>query len=163
MDISILKQMQGIDGTIKDPSDLYPIDELNPYGLVIFLNSSIRMGSQNNNVEIATVDPTIWMSNVLDMVLEKFSYASHSPRFSKYELKSGTLFSTILECDIEKFNTEEELIRFFDKYDNYSTLVIFSCVKYVDLSKLITTFVVSYKDITDSQTKRDRKLESIIN
>ena len=156
MDISILKQ-QGI-----LPSYLYPIDELNPYGLIIFFNNSTRMCSENNNVEIATVDPTIWMSDIFDMVLEKFSYAASSPSFSRYELKMGSFYTTLFDCDQKEFKTEEEIKEYFNKYDKYSTLVIFSMVKYVDLSKLTTIFMVRYKDITDSQTKRDRKLEEII-
>jgi hypothetical protein len=66
-----------------DPKSIsvYPIGENNLEGIKILIDSCFRMGGENNNVRMATVDPTLWLGHFLDKHWTKISYVTSLPSF----------------------------------------------------------------------------------
>ena len=147
---------------------LYPIDESNLYGVRVLIDNCTRMGAgwqnaeiNNTNVSIATVDPIVWLPEFLDKLLFKFSYISTLANFETIQLNDEKLTSVVYNCDVVKFKDIDEIK---DKIDllEFGTLVLFSAVKYVDLTTLSVYYEVRYKNISTKATIRDRKLGKII-
>ena len=67
-----------------DPKTIsvYPFSEYNIEGLKILLDNSKRMGSENTNVRVATVDPTLWIGSFLDKHWQKISFISTGISFN---------------------------------------------------------------------------------
>ena len=117
----------------------------------------------NANVSVATVDPGIWLPEFLDKMIFKFSYIAQGPIINTFQMDVfNKIYSKSIDLDRKEFSDIEEMVKYFDNYDKFSTLVLYSAAKYVDLTKLTSQYIIRYKDITDIRTKRDLKIGSII-
>ena len=57
---------------------VYPFSEYNMEGLKLLLDNCKRMGNENTNVRVATVDPTLWLGGFLDKHWQKIPSVSYT-------------------------------------------------------------------------------------
>jgi hypothetical protein len=139
---------------------LIKVDELDISALIGLYDNSYRMSNDsNNNVLVATVSPDIWFDDIVDLFMKNIDYVAKVPNFQMIYLKNSELFTTVYSCDYEKFNSLNEVRDFFESKKQFSSLVLFSIVKYVDLDNLVAYWGVRYKEIVDAQQIRDKKIE----
>lgn len=146
-----------------DPSNItvYPVSQFNLEGIKILIDNCKRIGDKNNNVAVATVDPIVWMCDLLDKHWDKISFVSTKPTFNILQVKSNKLVSTNYKTISINFDSMEELDEFFNK-SQFKTFVLFSLVKYVNLSSMKSYCVLRYCDITEKYEERDKKINKIL-
>jgi len=146
-----------------DPKSIsvYPIGKNNLEGIKILIDNCFRMGSDNINVRMATVDPSLWLGQFLDKHWAKIFYVTSKVSFCIMKVEDNKIVSKIYSCITEEFESEDSIDEFFDK-GRWKTFVIFSIVKYVDLISLTTSYRLRYSDITEKYEERDNKLEEIL-
>lgn len=141
---------------------LYPISEYNLEGIRLLYGNSVRIGSENINVQTASIDPSLWMGDFLDRHWSKIAYACVSPKFTITKIEGSKIVEKLYNTDLRKFDTEKELDKFFEK-GAWKRFVLFSIAKYADLSTMKIYFVVRYADITEKFEERDNKINNILN
>ena len=146
-----------------DPKSIsvYPIGENNLEGIKILIDNCFRMGSDNNNVRMATVDPSLWLGQFLDKHWTKISYVTSLPSFVIMKVIDNKIVSKQYNTETKEFESEDLINDFFEK-GRWKTLVLFSIIKYVDLLTLNISYRVRYADITEKYEERDNKLEEIL-
>lgn len=146
-----------------DPKSIsvYPIGENNLEGIKILIDSCFRMGGENNNVRMATVDPTLWLGHFLDNHWTKISYVSSVPSFVIMKVIDNKIVSKQYNTETKEFESEDLVNDFFER-GRWKTFVLFSIIKYVDLLTLNISYRVRYADITEKYEERDNKLEEIL-
>lgn len=149
--------------TNTDPKaiSVYPIGENNLEGIKILIDNCFRMGSDNNNVRMATVDPSLWLGQFLDKHWTRISYVTSLPSFNIMKVEDNQIVSKNYNCSTKEFESENLINEFFEK-SRWKTFVLFSIIKYVDLVNLSTSYRVRYADITEKYEERDNKLEEIL-
>lgn len=143
------------------PISLYPIGENNLEGIKILVENCFRMGSENSNVRMATVDPTLWLGDFLDKHWNKISYVSNLPSFQIIKVEGNKIVSRQYNTATHEFESDIEMDEFFNK-NRWKKFVLFSIMKYVDLTNLKTSYRLRYADITEKYEERDNKLEEIL-
>jgi len=158
--ISNINQQTG--GTIDSKSiSVYPIGENNLEGLKVLIENCFRMGSENSNVRMATVDPTLWLGDFLDKHWNKISYVSNLPSFQIIKVEGNKIVSRQYNTVTHEFESDIEMDEFFNK-NRWKKFVLFSIMKYVDLTNLKTSYRLRCADITEKYEERDNKLEEIL-
>jgi hypothetical protein len=149
--------------TNTDPKaiSVYPIGENNLEGIKILIDNCFRMGSENSNVRMATVDPSLWLGQFLDKNWTKILYVTALPSFNIMKVVDNKIVSKKYNTETEEFESEDLINEFFEK-GRWKTFVLFSIIKYVDLVNLSTSYRVRYADITEKYEERDNKLEEIL-
>jgi len=149
--------------TNTDPKSIsvYPIGENNLEGIKILIDNCFRMGSDNSNVRMATVDPSLWLGQFLDKHWNKISYVTSMPSFNILKVENNQIVSKNYNCLTKEFESDELINEFFEK-GKWKTFVLFSIIKYVDLVNLNTSYRLRYADITEKYEERDNKLEEIL-
>jgi hypothetical protein len=149
--------------TNTDPKTIsvYPIGENNLEGIKILIDNCFRMGSDNSNVRMATVDPSLWLGQFLDKHWTKISYVTSLPGFNIMKVEGNQIVSKNYNCLTKEFESEDLINEFFEK-SRWKTFVIFSIIKYVDLLNLSISYRVRYADITEKYEERDNKIEEIL-
>lgn len=152
MDISSLEKIEKSNITIFDDIDASAIKEL--------YDNCIRIGGTNNNVEIATVHPSLWFEDFLKKFSKNIKIVTSMPAFSLCSYTNGQFSQTNYFCDTFKFN-EKEFDRFAEdnKFKNFAIFYVNKCV---DLKTSKVSWILRYKDITTLQESRALKIESII-
>lgn len=141
---------------------LYPITEYNLDGIKMIYDNSMRMGSSNNsNVFLATINPSAWLPELLQKYYNKISYASSGPVFNTSKLIGDSVHEKNYTTISKTIESDEDLDLFFSD-GKWRRFVIFSIVKYADLNKMITYYVIRYADITEDFEVRDKKISDII-
>lgn len=140
---------------------VYPVGENNLEGIKILIDNCFRMGNENINVRIATIDPSIWLGQFLDKHWTKISYVSTVPNFYIMKVEDNKIVSRTYNCITKEFESDELINDFFEK-SRWKTFVIFSIIKHVDLVTLSSSYRVRYADITEKYEERDNKLEEIL-
>lgn len=140
---------------------VYPISENNLEGIKILIENCFRMGSENSNVRTATVDPTLWLGDFLDKHWNKISYVSNLPSFNILKVEGNKIVSKQYNTKTDGFDSEVDIDEFFNK-NRWKTFVLFSIMKYVDLTNLTTFYRLRYADITEKYEERDNKLQEIL-
>jgi len=140
---------------------VYPVGENNLEGIKILIDNCFRMGNDNNNVQIATIDPSIWLGQFLDRHWSKISYVTSLPSFNIMKVENNEIVSRSYNCITKEFESDELINDFFEK-SRWKTFVMFSIIKYVDLVALSSSYRVRYADITEKYEERDNKLEEIL-
>jgi len=140
---------------------VYPIGENNLEGIKILIDNCFRMGSDNSNVRMATVDPSLWLGQFLDKHWNKISYVTSMPSFNILKVENNQIVSKNYNCLTKEFESDELINEFFEK-GRWKTFVLFSIIKYVDLVNLNTSYHVRYADITEKYEERDNKIEEIL-
>lgn len=160
------KYLEFISRTPQNPTaiSIYPISDYNLEGLKMLLDNCVRMGSENNNnVEIATVNPSLWLGQFLDKHWDKISYVSTLPSFDVLKVDDNNeIYRKTYRCDSISFISDEEVDDFFNK-NKFKKLVLFSITKTVNLSTLQSIYNIRYSDITEKYEERDIKINSILN
>jgi hypothetical protein len=146
-----------------DPKTIsvYPFSEYNMEGLKLLLDNSKRMGSENTNVRIATVDPTLWLGGFLDKHWQKISFISTLVSFNIFRLEGNNLVSKAYRCSNFEFKSDDELDNFFNE-KKFRKLVMFSITKFVDLETMTSKYTIRVADITEKYEERDMKIEEIL-
>jgi hypothetical protein len=149
--------------TNTDPKSIsvYPIGENNLEGIKILIDNCFRMGSDNSNVRMATVDPSLWLGQFLDKHWTKISYVTSMPSFHIMKVVDNKIVSKQYNAETKEFESEDLVNDFFEK-GRWKTFVLFSIIKYVDLVNLSTSYRLRYADITEKYEERDNKLEEIL-
>ena len=148
--------------TTKNSISIYPISDYNLEGLKILLDNCIRMGSENNsNVEIATVNPSLWLGQFLDKHWNKISYVSTLPSFDVLKVDNNEISKKTYKCDSISLSSDEDVDDFFNK-NKFKKLVLFSITKTVNLITLKSFYNIKYSDITEKYEERDIKIDSIL-
>lgn len=142
---------------------VYPLSEYNLEGVKILYDNCKKMSNLNNNVKIATVDPKIWLGQLLDKHFDKISYVSSKMEFNilKIDSKSDTILNKSYNIKTSEFSSEEELDEFFNN-SHFKTLVVFSIIKNVDLVTLKAYYKLRFTDITETFEVRDKKIKNIL-
>ena len=159
--------IKNINGTAQltntDPKSIsvYPIGENNLEGIKILIDNCFRMGNDNNNVRMATVDPSLWLGQFLDKHWTKVSYVSSVPSFMIMKVVDNKIDSKQYNTETKEFDSEDLVNEFFEK-GRWKTFVLFSIIKYVDLLTLSISYRIRYADITEKYEERDNKLEEIL-
>ena len=140
---------------------IYPFSEYNLEGLKILLENSKRMGNDNTNVRVATVDPTLWIGSFLDKHWQKISFISTKISFNILKIESNKLISKDYRSSNFEFNSDDELDTFFNE-KKFRKLIIFSITKFVNLETMTSKYAVRLADITEKYEERDMKIEEIL-
>jgi len=141
---------------------VYPIGENNLEGVKVLIDNCYRMGSENNNVRMATVDPSIWLGQFLDKHWSKISYVTSMIAFNIMKVEGNQIVTKNYNCLTKEFVTDDEINNFFEK-GRWKTFVMFSIIKSVDLVTLSSTYKIKYADITEKYEERDNKIKEILN
>ena len=141
---------------------VYPIGENNLEGVKVLIDNCYRMGSENNNVRMATVDPSIWLGQFLDKHWSKISYVTSMIAFNIMKVEGNQVITKNYNCLTKEFVTDDEINDFFEK-GRWKTFVMFSIIKSVDLVTLSSTYKIKYADITEKYEERDNKIKEILN
>jgi hypothetical protein len=141
---------------------VYPIGENNLEGIKVLIDNCFRMGNDNSNVRVATVDPSLWLGQFLDKHWNRISYVTSVPTFNIMKVEDNQLISKNYNCVMKEFESDELINEFFEK-GIWKTFVIFSIIKHVELVTLSSTYRVRYADITEKYEERDNKIKEILN
>jgi hypothetical protein len=140
---------------------VYPIGENNLEGIKVLIDNCYRMGSENNNIRVATMDPSLWLGQFLDKHWNKISYVTSLPTFIIMKVEDNKIVSKQYNTEIREFESEDLINDFFER-GRWKTLVIFSIIKHVDLVSLSSTYRVRYADITEKYEERDNIINEIL-
>ena len=140
---------------------VYPIGENNLEGIKVLIDNCFRMGNDNINVRMATVDPSLWLGQFLDKHWTRISYVTSMPSFHIMKVVDNKIVSKQYNAETKEFESEDLVNDFFEKR-RWKTFVLFSIIKYVDLVNLSTSYRLRYADITEKYEERDNKLEEIL-
>ena len=140
---------------------VYPIGENNLEGIKVLIDNCFRMGNDNSNVRVATVDPSLWLGQFLDKHWTKISYVTSVPTFNIMKVEDNQLISKNYNCVMKEFESDELINEFFEK-GRWKTFVIFSIIKHVELVTLSSTYRVRYADMTEKYEDRDNKIKEIL-
>ena len=144
-------------------SSVIKIDELDSSALFLLYENSVRMCNEsNNNVSIATVSPSSWFDDITNTIINNVSYVCKSANFHIFTFIGPEIMTSTYLCDLETFNSFEDMDKFIKDKSQFSTLVMFAIIKYVDLDNLTASWVVRYKQIVDQKQIRDNKIEYLI-
>ena len=141
---------------------VYPIGENNLEGIKVLIDNCYRMGNDNSNVRMATVDPSLWLGQFLDKHWSKISYVTSMAAFNIMKVEGNQVSTRNYNCLTKEFESDVEINDFFEK-GRWKTFVIFSIIKSVDLVTLSSTYRVKYADITEKYEERDNKIKEILN
>ena len=141
---------------------VYPIGENNLEGIKILIDNCYRMGGDNSNVRMATVDPSLWLGQFLDKHWSKISYVTSMAAFNIMKVEGNQIVTKNYNCLTKEFESDTEINDFFEK-GRWKTFVIFSIIKSVDLVTLSSMYRVRYADITEKYEERDNKIKEILN
>ena len=119
------------------------------------------MGSENTNVRVATVDPTLWIGSFLDKHWQKISFISTGISFNILKIESNKLTSKAYRSSNFDFNSNDELDKFFNE-KKFRKLVMFSITKFVDLETMTSKYTVRLADVTEKYEERDMKIEELL-
>jgi hypothetical protein len=140
---------------------VYPIGENNLEGIKVLIDNCYRMGSENNNIRVATMDPSLWLGQFLDKHWNKISYVTSLPTFIIMKVEDNKIVSKQYNTETREFESEDLINDFFER-GRWKTLVIFSIIKHVDLVSLSSTYRVRYADITEKYEERDNIINEIL-
>jgi hypothetical protein len=141
---------------------VYPIGENNLEGIKVLIDNCFRMGNDNINVRMATVDPSLWLGQFLDKHWTRISYVTSMPSFNIMKVEENKIISKNYNCISKEFESDELINDFFEK-GRWKTFVMFSIIKSVDLLTLSSSYRIRYADITEKYEERDNKIKEILN
>lgn len=146
-----------------DPSSItvYPVNAHNLEGIKILFETCKRLGSNNNNVEIATIDPSLWLGDFLDKYWTKISFVSSQIEFQIVKFENGRLVNKKYQVSTSEFINDDEIESFFNN-NKFSKLVLFSVVKNVNLLTLKSSYRIRFTDISEKYEIRDEKIKDIL-
>lgn len=142
-------------------SGIVPVNLNNLDFFKILVTNSLRMGHDNNNIEIASITPGLWMGQFLDKNYDKITYVSKNTNFHILKFESGEIYSKSYATTNLDLNSDEELDNFMNS-GKWKKLVLFSICKYIDLKTMKTSYKLRYADITEKYEVIDNKINNIL-
>ncbi len=140
------------------------VDHLDSSALFWLFENSCRMGNDsNNNVNLATVDPSLWMDDISNIILDNVGYITKNSTFNITSYIDGKLVCKSYSCESLEFSDLDSLKEFIKDRGTFSVLTIHSIVKYVFLNTLTVCWRIRCKEITDIQSIRNNKIDYITN
>mgnify|MGYP001282524524 CR=1 FL=1 len=140
---------------------IYPISDYNLEGLKILIDNCVKTGTQNNNnVEIATVNPSLWLGQFLDKYWNKISYVSKLPNFDILKIENDEIIRKTYITETSSFSNDYDIDEFFNK-NKFKKLVIYYITKSVNLLNMQTLYTIRYSDITEKYEEREIKINSL--
>ena len=107
---------------------VYPIGENNLEGIKILIDNCFRMGGDSNsNVRMATIDPSLWLGQLLDKHWSKISYVTSMIAFNIMKVEDNQIVTKNYNCLTKEFVTDDEINDFFEK-GRWKTFVMFSII-----------------------------------
>lgn len=140
---------------------VYPISEYNLEGIRILYDNSLRMGSENINVHTASINPSLWMGDLLDKHWKKITYVCTGPSFNIMKIEGDVIIEKSYTVKTDTFETDGDLDGFFEK-GTWKRFVLFSIGKYANLDTMKTSYKIRYADITEKFEERDLKISNIL-
>lgn len=141
---------------------IYPISSINLEGIKILIDNCMRVGTGDNaNVQVASVDPSLWLGGFLDKHFDKIKFVTPLPGFTVTKVEGNKVVEKNYRCDSMSFNTEKEIDDFFND-NKWKTFVLFSITKQADLRSMTTSYNIRFSDITEKFEERDNKLKNIL-
>lgn len=133
--------------------------------LSLFIMNSERMGdstytlTSNSNVEIATMNPNLYIYDIIEYIIDYVDYITKSTAFSLTTYENSEFRQMNYNCEFSRqLDTIEDVKDFLKEKGEFNLLILFSIVKYVDLVNLKPYFKITYKSIEDKIISRDKKL-----
>ena len=158
----VIKNTKGGTGPQCDSKmSIHAISESNIGGINILIDTCIKNTHLNNNVSIATVDPTLWLGEVLDKHWQKISYVCEYSNFEIFKISGNSILKRLYVTQDQRLNNDEELDEFFNN-NKWKRLVLHSITKYVDLSIMKSYYNIRCADITEKYEERDRIIEDLL-
>lgn len=143
---------------------LYKLDSIDLSALFILYENCHRIGNENNNnVMLATVTPEAWFDDLVTTIISNVSFVTKFPSFQTISLNGKDLVSQSYNCDKAEFQSLELLKAFLIEKGRLSVLILYSVIQYVDLKTLKPSWFIRYKEIIDTQTIRDKKIDYLTN
>jgi len=141
---------------------IYPVSKNNLAPILILIKNCLLQGSDiGSNVEIVSVNPSIWLGEFLDRYIDCISYVSSSPVFNILKYDEVDVYSTNYRCDRLVFYDDNAVDEFFSS-NKWKNLVIYSIIKNVDLKNMKSWYTLRYADITETYEVRDNKINEIL-
>jgi len=123
------------------------------------MGDSTYTPTSNNNVEIATMNPNLYIYDIIEYIIDYVDYITKSPAFSLTTYENSEFRQMNYNCEFSRqLDTIEDVKDFLKEKGEFNLLILFSIVKYVDLVNLKPYFKISYKSIEDKIISRDKKL-----
>jgi hypothetical protein len=138
------------------------VDSIDSSALALFLENSKRMCNDNNSaVEMATLNPLLWINDIAPIVMKRVDYICKTPAFAVNSYHDGVLTCYSYTCVLSSFDSDEKLIEFLNE-KRFGIFVLFYIVKYVNLKDLTQRWDVKYCDIDEPSFIRNKKIDYII-
>ena len=145
-------------------STVIRVDRLDPSALFLLYENSLRMGNEsNNNVSLASLEPSSWLEQISEVILEYVSYVSKFPCFEIGYFHNNTW--NVESYNIEGFdelNSIDELKDFIKERGKKSTFVLYYIINYVDLNTMRKYWLVKSKSVSFKIDERDKKIKKIL-
>jgi hypothetical protein len=143
-------------------SFVYPISEFNFEAVKILIHNCFQQGQSNSsNVEWVSVNPSIWLPELLENNLNHIKMVSTGPNFHILKKEQDDLVYQNYTCDSIRLENDEELNEFFSK-NRWKSLVIFTITKIADLRTMSYWYNIRFADITEKFEQRDNKIKEIL-
>jgi hypothetical protein len=168
--MSFKKIIQHVPGTkasgiledFKKEEFIYPISKNNLSPILVLIKNCMLQGNDTGtNVEIVSVNPSIWLGEFLDKHIDNISYVCASPVFNILKYDEVDIYSKSYRCDRIVFYDDNSADDFFNS-NKWKSLVIYSIVKNVDLKNMKSWYTLRYADITETYEIRDNKINEIL-
>jgi hypothetical protein len=163
MSLDFSRYINSIDLSQSRTISVYSVSSDNIDGIEILYNNSKRMSSDNSNVSVATISPSLWMPELLNKYWDKISYVSAMPICNLLKIDGDDIVNMNYTTISKSFNSESELDDFFNSITKYNRLAFFSIMKIADLRTLSISYQVRYFDTTQKNEIRDEKIKDILN
>lgn len=142
-----------------EPSVIH-LDNLDSIGLSTLYTNCCRMGNIDNiNVSLATVNPDIYIGELVDVILENVSYISKFPSFQLTSYINGEFVSCTYTCETLEFENIDDIKKTISEMGKFSILVLYSIVKLVNLETMKSSFTIKIAEIKDIKQIRNKKID----
>lgn len=143
-------------------SFVYPISEFNLEAIKILIHNCFHSDLvENHNLEWVTINPIIWLPDLLDKNISYIKMISCSPIISILKEENGQLIYKNYKCEIDKNLTETEINDFFQK-NKWNQLVIYNITKIADLRTMKSWYNIRYADVTEKYEQIENKINELL-
>lgn len=147
----------------KGPVSLHSVSPSNLECIKVLIENSFKMGDTkyHNIANCATIDPSIWLPDILDKHFRKISYVCSFPRFQVFKSGYNDIIINEFNCDYLRIDNDIDLDSFFDKWVT-KKLALYSIIKSIDINSITSYYTIRYCDVTDKIEERDETISNII-
>ena len=128
-------------------------------GILYFIGNCREVLTENINY--AKFDISLWLDDFLIKYYNNIKYITSVPQFDIDSIINDIYTTKIIKCKSIKFDSDEELDKFFIDNTNH-ILVLYTICKQINLKTLNISYNLRYADITTKEDLRDYKIDKII-